>query len=68
MDTAENFTIEVGYIPEMDRTVIFKEMENSTECVGWYYGRPDTWATKEYMGKSLKAVYTMGFENTQGNK
>ena len=54
-------TLDVGYIPEMDRTVIFLKKENSTEVVGWYYGGPNEKNT-EYFSKgkkSLTAHYTM---------
>ena len=50
------------YAPDTDMTFILQEISDenggniSTECVGWYYGRPDEDLTTEYIGK-LKAEY-----------
>lgn len=38
----------VGYIPSLDRTVIFKETGNEIEVSGWYFGEPDDELTREF--------------------
>ncbi|MCQ2577535.1 MAG: hypothetical protein MJ176_03275 [Treponema sp.] len=55
--------IEVGYIPEMDRTVIFENTYHpngnikSTKIIGWYFGGPDEKATAEFSDGNLIAEF-----------
>lgn len=61
-DQVKTGEICTAYAPDTDMTFIMQDVhgeygENiSTECVGWYYGRPDETLTAEYTGK-LKAEY-----------
>ena len=47
----------VGYIPSLDRTVIFKETEKESVVCGWYFGRPDDKLTKEYAEAGVTAKF-----------
>ena len=38
------------YAQNDDMTFIMKQTDNSLECVGWYFGKPDEEATKQYVG------------------
>lgn len=50
----QKFEYESGYVPELDRTVIFKVEKNGLGktiqiCVtGWYFGEPDEELTREF--------------------
>lgn len=60
-DDPESTVIYTAYSAECDMTFIMEEVAIgvdvvSTECVGWYHGKPDEKSTQEYIGK-LKAQY-----------
>lgn len=57
----ETTVIYTAYSAECDMTFIMEEIASgmdalSTECVGWYYGKPNQKNTEAYIGK-LKAQY-----------
>lgn len=55
--------IEVGYIPELDRTVIFENTYHpngnikSTKIIGWYFGSPEKSATAEFSDGGIEAYF-----------
>lgn len=60
-----NKKIETGYIPELDRTVIFENTfkDNqfhdiaSTKIIGWYFGEPNEEDTKIFGDGSIEAIF-----------
>lgn len=63
MEIVDDFETEIEvffttYAPETDMTFIMKEVGKgadvlTTECVGWYYGKPDDKTTELYTGKLI---------------
>lgn len=48
--------IVVGYVPSLDRTVIYNETEKEIAICGWYFGEPDDELTAEFADTGCVAI------------